>query len=149
MANVIVAHWNHLHVILCFTLCFTGCYRFWRLSQVLYFCYFLLLWPRVNRRLEMGRKKLLSSISIKTVWRIFHYYIFPDWGGEFTFFRGIHIINGWHIHLHKTCDDQSWTAGIFRGVQTYLKLIKRYLCYKMVTSQNMPSEAQVNFFFIS
>ena len=41
-----------------------------------------------------------------------------NWGSEFRFFQDIHIKNGWHLHFHGTWDQQNWTAGKSRGVDS-------------------------------
>ena len=34
-----------------------------------------------------------------------------DRGSNFSFFKDIHIANGWYFYFHKTYDHQNCTAG--------------------------------------
>ena len=41
-----------------------------------------------------------------------------DRSGEFSFFRDIHVKNGWHLRFHKAYCHQNQTARTFRGVKS-------------------------------
>ena len=68
----------------------------------------------------MFQKFVVANFD-KKLWRILKY------GGskrdEFSFFRDIHITNGWHVHLHKAYRHKNWTTGAFSRVSDFKKTL--------------------------